>query len=84
MLIFVPTYLLMGTKFMNKELTIINNDRVKRKRRTYSDDFKHELLIQKCHHPYISIARVALEHGINTNLLNRWVKLHLLTTISQT
>lgn len=40
---------------------------------SYSDDFKREL-VQKCRHPHISIASVALEHGINTNLLNRWVK----------
>ena len=63
----------MGTKFMNQELAVIDADRVKRKRRTQRNDFKREL-IQKCHHPHISIASVALEHGINTNLLNPWVK----------
>lgn len=61
----------MGTNFVSQELAA-ETELVKRKRRTYSDDFKREL-IQKCHHPHISIARVALEHGINTNLLNRWV-----------
>lgn len=58
---------------MNQKLAIIDTDRVRRKRRTYNDEFKLEL-VQKCHHPHISIASVALEHGFNTNLLNRWVK----------
>jgi len=58
---------------MSQELTVIDVELVKRKRRIYSDDFKREL-VQKCRHPHVSIASVALEHGINTNLLNRWVK----------
>ena len=58
---------------MSQELTVVDVGLVKRKRRIYSDDFKREL-VQKCRHPHISIASVALEHGINTNLLNRWVK----------
>lgn len=62
----------MGTNFVSQELAT-ETELVKRKRRTYSDDFKREL-IQKCRHPHTSIASVALEHGINTNLLNRWVK----------
>lgn len=63
----------MGTNFVSQELVAIETGFIKRKRRTYSDDFKREL-IQKCRHPHTSIASVALEHGINTNLLNRWVK----------
>lgn len=58
---------------MNQELTIADPESVKKKRRIYSDDFKCEL-VQKCSHPHVSIASVALQHGINTNLLNRWVK----------
>ena len=63
----------MGTNFVNQELAAIEAESLKRKRRTYSNDFKREL-VQKCRHPHTSIASVALEHGINTNLLNRWVK----------
>ncbi|WP_418655449.1 transposase [Acinetobacter ursingii] len=63
----------MVTNFVSQELVDIEAGFVKRKRRTYSDDFKCEL-VQKCRHPHTSIASVALEHGINTNLLNRWVK----------
>ena len=62
----------MGTHFVNQELAA-ETEFVKRKRCTYSDDFKREL-VQKCRHPHTSIASVALEHGINTNLLNRWVE----------
>jgi hypothetical protein len=35
----------MGTKFMSQDFAIVDADRVKRKRRTsYSDDFKRELI----------------------------------------
>ena len=63
----------MGTNSVSQELVAIEAGFIKRKRRTYSDDFKPEL-VQKCRQPHTSIASVAFEHGINTNLLNRWVK----------
>jgi transposase len=45
----------------------------RRRRRRHSDEFKAEV-VAACMQPGISIAAVALTHGINANLLRRWVK----------
>lgn len=41
------------------------------KRRKYSPDFKARIL-QACSDPNNSIASVALQHGINANLIHKW------------
>jgi len=38
-----------------------------KKRRTYSAEFKQQI-VQACKAPDVSIASVALQHGLNTNL----------------
>lgn len=43
-----------------------------RARRRYSKEFKAELVAQ-CRGLGVSMARVAMAHGINANLLRRWV-----------
>lgn len=43
-----------------------------RARRRYSKEFKAELVVQ-CRGLGVSMARVAMAHGINANLLRRWV-----------
>ena len=48
---------------------------VPRTRRTYSPQFKADLLTA-CTQPGASIAAVALQHGINANVLHRWLKDH--------
>ena len=48
-----------------------------RKRRVYSAQFKAEL-IAACQQPGASIAATAREHGINANVLHRWLKEHRL------
>ena len=45
----------------------------RRRRRNYSDDFKANL-VASCMQPGISMAAVAMGHGINANLLRRWVR----------
>jgi transposase len=45
-------------------------------RRRYDKQAKAEL-VQACLKPGVSVARVALEHGINANLLRKWITLHL-------
>lgn len=45
-------------------------------RRRYDKQAKAEL-VQTCLKPGVSVARVALEHGINANLLRKWISLHL-------
>ena len=43
-----------------------------RARRRYSKEFKAEL-VEQCRGLGVSMARVAMAHGINANLLRRWV-----------
>ena len=42
------------------------------RRRRHSNEFKASVIAQ-CMRPGVSIARIALEHGLNANLLRRWV-----------
>jgi transposase-like protein len=44
----------------------------RRRRRTHSAEFKAKV-VAACRAPGISIASVALAHGLNANLLRRWV-----------
>ena len=45
-----------------------------KKRRTYSAEFKQQI-VQACKAPDVSIASVALQHGLNTNLVSKWIRL---------
>jgi len=44
----------------------------RRRRRRHSDEFKAQA-VAECERPGVSIAAIALHHGINANLLRRWV-----------
>lgn len=44
-----------------------------RHRRTHSIEFKSDL-VAICRQPGISVSAVALSHGVNANLLRRWMK----------
>jgi transposase-like protein len=44
----------------------------RRRRRTHSTEFKAKV-VAACRKPGVSIAAVALNHGLNANLLRRWV-----------
>lgn len=46
-----------------------------RRRRRHSAEFKAEV-VTACRQPGISIASVALAHGLNANLLRRWIIEH--------
>ena len=50
---------------------------VPRTRRVYSAQFKAEL-IAACQQPGTSVAATAREHGINANVLHRWLREHRL------
>ena len=41
-------------------------------RRTYTLDYKHDV-VRQCLKPGVSVAAVALAHGINANLVRRWI-----------
>ena len=45
------------------------------KRRFYSPEFKRQVVGQ-CLQPNASIAAVALGHGVNTNIVHRWLREH--------
>ena len=45
------------------------------KRRFYSLELKVQV-VQTCAQPGASIAAVALQHGINTNIVPRWIREH--------
>ena len=44
-----------------------------RTRRTYSASFKYEL-IEQCRQVGVSCSAVAISHGMNPNVLRRWIK----------
>ena len=46
-----------------------------RPRRRYSADFKQELVLL-CRQPGMSVASVARRHGINHNIVHRWIREH--------
>lgn len=48
---------------------------IKRVRRSYSAEFKTEL-VKASQQPGVSLAALALHHGLNANLLRRWVREH--------
>jgi transposase len=45
----------------------------RRRRRTHSDEFKASA-VASCMQPGMSMAAVAMAHGVNANLLRRWVQ----------
>ena len=47
----------------------------RRTHRTYTPQFKAEL-VAACQHPGASIAGLAAQHGMNANVLHRWLKEH--------
>ena len=51
----------------------------RRTRRTYPRQFKAQL-IAACQQPGASIAALALHHGMNANVLHRWLKEHALSS----
>jgi len=50
-------------------------------RRSYSKSFKAQI-VQECSQPGGSIAQIALSHGINANLVHKWIRLHNPTALS--
>lgn len=46
-----------------------------RTRRSYSAEFKQELVLL-CRQPGMSVASVARHHGINHNIVHRWIREH--------
>lgn len=66
------TYFIVDT--MSKE-TLISDAPMRRTRRSYSAQFKAQL-VAACQQPGASVAALAREHGMNANLLHRWRREH--------
>ena len=42
-------------------------------RRTYSREYKREI-VEECGAPGVSVAAIALSHGINANIVRKWIE----------
>jgi transposase len=54
----------------------ISRDTSRKTHRTYTPEFKAQL-VAACQRPGASIAALAGQHGMNANVLHRWLKEHL-------
>ena len=65
----------MSTSTLGGYVSTISNQPAdgRRRRRLHSDEFKANA-VAACMQPGISMAAVAMAHGINANLLRRWVQ----------
>lgn len=58
---------------MDLKTVIDSAPTLKNPRRTFTAEFKHQL-IQQCQQPDTSVAKVAMQHQINANLLHKWIR----------
>ena len=58
---------------MDLKTVIDTTPTLKKPRRTFTAEFKHQL-IQQCQQPDTSVAKVAMQHQINANLLHKWIR----------
>lgn len=54
-----------------------------RQRRRHSPAFKARI-IAACQEPGVSVARVALDHGLNANMVRQWIKASRTTSTTNT
>ncbi|AZF01993.1 Mobile element protein [Pseudomonas orientalis] len=46
-----------------------------RERKSYTKSFKAKV-VHECEQPGVSVAAIAMSHGINANVVRRWLPLH--------
>ncbi|WP_223524357.1 IS66-like element accessory protein TnpA [Pseudomonas sp. A-B-26] len=46
-----------------------------RQRKSYPKSFKNQV-VQECAQPGVSVAAIAIRHGINPNVVRRWIPLY--------
>ena len=67
---------MVSTKNLVDTKTLMNSAiNARRSRRTHTASFKAQV-IQACAQPGVSIAAIALAHGLNANLVRRWLSGH--------
>uniref|UniRef100_UPI0013157129 IS66-like element accessory protein TnpA n=1 Tax=Marinobacterium profundum TaxID=1714300 RepID=UPI0013157129 len=54
-------------------MTLLSVSEAPRKRRRYTPEFKARI-IAACQEPNASVARIALDHGLNANLVHKWIR----------
>ncbi|HJE74956.1 MAG TPA: transposase [Acinetobacter johnsonii] len=58
---------------MDLKTVIDSTPTLKKPRRTFTAEFKHQL-IQQFQQPDTSVAKVAMQHQVNANLLHKWIR----------
>ena len=72
----VSTMKIVDAKNRVSHAGMVNGVRVNRTgRRTYTLEYKVDL-VRQCSVPGVSVAAIALAHGINANLVRRWIVRH--------
>tara|TARA_R110002167_G_C12170002_1_gene603394 strand:- start:77 stop:439 length:363 start_codon:yes stop_codon:yes gene_type:complete len=54
-------------------MTLISVSKTTDKRRRFSPEFKAKI-VEACLQSDVSVAKIALKHGINTNLVHKWIR----------
>ena len=53
-------------------MSILSVTRPYQKRRRHTQEFKARI-VATCHEPGVSVSRIALDNGLNANLVRRWI-----------
>ena len=54
-------------------MTVLSVIKPQQKRRRYSHDFKAQI-VAECFKPDVSVSRIALDNGLNANVVRRWMR----------
>ncbi len=54
-------------------MTLISTSEASIKRRRFTAKFKARIVVD-CQQPGVSVARIALDHGLNSNLVHKWIR----------
>src|SRR5207237_10492298 len=69
----VSTMKMVDTKKRTRQAGSVSGVRINRTgRRTYTLDYKRDV-VRQCSAPGVSVAAVAMQNGINANLVRRWI-----------
>jgi transposase len=61
----------MGSELLELSGAVVKVDASGRRR--YTPRFKREL-VAKCFEPGVSVSKLSIEHGLNTNLVRKWMR----------
>jgi transposase len=61
----------MGSELLESSGAVVKVDASGRRR--YTQRFKRDL-VAKCFEPGVSVSKLSIEHGLNTNLVRKWMR----------